>query len=454
MTGLKNQFRELLRYPSAIVGLVIIVLLLVISAYAVISIPYKEALRLWRGGKDATTGLDIWYRNPKYAAPAWTNLFRSSKLPETIELSTLSGTAPKTTADGGGGITIITSTFTFNYVYDDYPPDMIVYFTPKYAEKKPHVSMTWLTPDGRTIPVAEISVEKGQIYPFAQDEKLKRKLGGISPLQGLFVQDPAAGNTTLVKGQYQLRLVAFAFEPGSDLDAEFVLYGKVHGLAGTDHIRRDLKVALLWGTPVALLFGLLAALGTTMTTMIIAAIGTWFGGWVDAIIQRITAVNVVLPFLPILIMIGTFYSRSIWVILGATIVLSIFGFSIMTYRSIFMQVRESPYIEAARAYGAGSWRIIFSYLVPRIIPMIIPQLVVMIPTYVFLEASLAVLGLGDPVLPTWGKVISDAQANGALYQGLYYWVLEPAVLLILAGLAFALLGFALDRIFNPKLRGL
>ncbi len=53
-------------------------------------------------------------------------------------------------------------------------------------------------------------------------------------------------------------------------------------MAGTDHLRRDLMVALLWGTPVALAFGLVAALGTTITTMAIAAIATWFGGWVDA----------------------------------------------------------------------------------------------------------------------------------------------------------------------------
>jgi peptide/nickel transport system permease protein len=153
-------------------------------------------------------------------------------------------------------------------------------------------------------------------------------------------------------------------------------------------------------------------------------------------------------------MIGYLYSRSIFVILGATILLSIFGGGIKTYRAIFMQVRESPFIEAARAYGTGSGRIIFNYLVPRIIPLLIPQLVVLVPSYVFLEASLAVLGLGDPVMPTWGKIIQDAQSNSALYQGYYYWVLEPAALLMITGLAFALLGFALDRIFNPRLRGM
>jgi peptide/nickel transport system permease protein len=117
-------------------------------------------------------------------------------------------------------------------------------------------------------------------------------------------------------------------------------------------------------------------------------------------------------------------------------------------------VRESPYIEAAQAYGATNSRLIFSYLIPRIIPMLIPGLVVLIPSFVFIEAALAVLGLGDPILPTWGKVINDAQSTGALHQALYYWVLEPSVLLMVTGLAFSLLGFSLDRIFNPRLRGL
>jgi peptide/nickel transport system permease protein len=181
-------------------------------------------------------------------------------------------------------------------------------------------------------------------------------------------------------------------------------------------------------------------------------LGTWYGGWVDELIQRITEINLVLPFLSILIMIGTFYSRSIWVILGATILLSIFTGSIKGYRSIFVQVKESMYIEAARAYGASSSRIVFLYLIPRMIPLLIPGLVSSVPAFVFLEASLALLGLGDPVLPTWGKIIENANSNGALYRGYYYWILEPATLLMITGLGFAMLGFALDRVFNPKLR--
>ncbi|HRO25742.1 MAG TPA: ABC transporter permease subunit, partial [Promineifilum sp.] len=204
--------------------------------------------------------------------------------------------------------------------------------------------------------------------------------------------------------------------------------------------------------PIAMAFGLLAALLTTVTTMGIAAFGVWVGGWVDAVIQRITEVNSIIPLLPILIMVGTLYSRSIWITLGLVIVLSIFGLQIKNYRAIFMQVKESAYIDAARAYGAGDMRIIFRYLIPRILPLVIPAIVILVPSFVFLEASLAVLGLGDPFIPTWGKLINDAQTQGALFNGYYYWILLPSVLLMIAGLAFAMVGFALDRVFNPRLR--
>jgi peptide/nickel transport system permease protein len=444
---LKNTFKELLRYPSAVVGLAIIAFLLLLSVYAVVTIPYKQAVILWRGGEG------IWYRNPKNAGPAWTNVFRREKLPESFHMSTRDGTAPKTVIPGEKmDNTLIT--YTFDYQADSYPSDIAIYFTTVYTTKQPFVALYWIMPDGTKTDLGSFALDSKETYYIAQDTKLQKKLADLAPEKGLFVADPKAGLTAPEKGTYSLIISGYTFDKGSSIDAEMVLYGQVSGIAGTDHLRRDLTVALLWGTPVALAFGLIAALGTTVLTMVIAAFGVWYGGWVDGLIQRITEVNMVLPFLPILIMVGTFYSRSLPVILGVTILLSIFGAGIKTYRAVFMQVRESPYIEAARAYGAGSLRIIFSYLVPRIIPLIIPQLVTLIPTYVFLEASLAVLGLGDPTLPTWGKIIYDAQSNGALYKGLYYWVLEPSFFLMLAGLAFALLGFSLDRIFNPRLRGM
>ena len=448
MKRLKRILSDLRSYPSAVVGLVIILLLVGLSIYTAVTIPYSKAIALWRGG------VGVWDETPRLAYPAWYNWISGKNLPPTLIYdSAKEGQVERTERVDSAGNKQITLIYTIDYPYEGFLQEMSVFFTASYKEAKPNAGMTWITPDGREVNLGNTSVGATEIVYISQNEKLQRRLGGRAPNEGLFA-DPDSEALVLLNGTYQLRIDIFTFEPDTTVDAKLVLFGQVHGIAGTDHLRRDISIALMWGTPIALSFGLLAALGISLTTMLIAAVATWYGGWVDSLIQRITNVNMVLPFLSILIMVGTFYDRSIWVMLGMTILLSIFGGAILNYRSIFMQIKESPFVEAAKAYGANDWRVITRYLVPRIIPLLIPALVSGIPSYVFLEASLAVLGLGDPTLPTWGKVINEAYFNGALYQGLYYWVLEPAILLMLTGLAFALLGFALDRMFNPRLRGM
>jgi peptide/nickel transport system permease protein len=443
MNNIAASFKKLFQYPSAVAGIFVILMMVVISIYTIVTIPYDEAVRLWRGGEE------VWYQNPKFAPPSWFNYFSSKKYAESFAVGTANGEMEKTAVPGNDGVTTYTMAYEFDFNYDVYPQDMLIYIDSEFAKKQPFISVEWLTPDGRTIRVSNFAIGNQFTYRFSQDDKLAAKLRAEETIPALF-SNPETGE--ILKGTYKLIVTGTTFEPDSNVDVEFVLHGQIYGLAGTDHARRDLTLPLLWGAPVALAFGLMAAIGTSVLTMIIAAVGTWYGGWVDQLVQRITEVNLVLPFFALMIMIGTFYSRSIWVIISATIVLNIFTGAILGYRAVFLQVKESMYIEAAKAYGATNWRIIFHYLIPRMIPLLIPGLVQAVPAFVFLEASLAVIGLGDPVLPTWGKIIQDAQANGALYKGYYYWVLEPAVLLIITGLAFAFLGFVLDRIFNPRLR--
>lgn len=448
MKALKSSLREIARYPSAIAGSIVILLLVALAIFAMIKIPYSEAIRLWRGGEE------IWYQNPKNAPPAWMNLFTAKKQPVSFAVKTGGDDGmTKTVTYGAQDTSSIEISYTFDFNYDVLPQDLMLYFTTKFTAKQPFVSVYLITPDERKLRITDMGVGEKYTYRFSQDEKLLKRLKSKDVISGLFMA-PDANPPAPLKGKYTLLIQAVTFEKDSDVNAEFVFHGTLFGIAGTDIYRRDLVIPLLWGAPIALAFGLFAAFGTSILTMIIAAIGAWYGGWLDELIQRITEINLVLPFLAILIMVGTFYSRSIWVILGVTVALSIFTSSIKTYRAIFLQVKESTYIEAARTYGAGSSRIIFKYLIPRIIPLLLPGLVSSVPSFVFLEASLAVLGLGDPVLPTWGKTIDEAWASGALYKGYYYWILEPAVLLMITGLGFAMLGFALDRIFNPKLRGL
>jgi peptide/nickel transport system permease protein len=433
-------FVELRRYPSALAGLAIIGLLVVMSIYAVVAIPYSQATRLWRGGEQLSP------QNPRNAWPVWINLFPGVDAPRTLAVSSL-GT-PRHERDVGAGVQQFAITLPVEVSSRGFPQELSVFFDVTSAERQPHVSLAWRRPDGSEIPLAELTVRSNDVYRISSDQRLRQQLGG--PPEVVLFANPNAPQQTL-RGTHTLVIRGFLFDAGSRLDARLVVYGQVYGLAGTDHQRRDLMIALLWGTPIAMAFGLVAAVGSSVSTLVIAAIGVWYGRWVDGLIQRITEVNLILPGLPILIMVATLYSRNIWLILALVIVLGVFG-GIKGNRALFLQVKEAPYIEAARAYGAGSLRVILHYMLPRVIPVLVPSLVTVIPSFVFLEATLAVLGLGDPSIPTWGKVLDDAYRSGALFVGQYYWVLEPAVLLMLSGLGFTMLGFALDRVVNPRLR--
>jgi peptide/nickel transport system permease protein len=92
---------------------------------------------------------------------------------------------------------------------------------------------------------------------------------------------------------------------------------------------------------------------------------------------------------------------------------------------------------------------VFRYMIPRIMPVLIPQLIYLIPAFVFLEATLGMFNI-RMIYPTWGRIIYGALNYGLTY-GSRFWVLQPLALVFLTGLAFAMVGFALDKILNPKL---
>lgn len=436
-------WRDLARYPSALVGLAIIAFMTGVAIYAVITIPYAEAVILWRG--DQST----WYRYPKDALPLWADFFTRDSLPPTLAFDSRTDPIARQVTEISPEITEVTLVFPFEYTYDRFPQELTVYLYAPRVPRAPHISLSWHTPDGREIRLGELAVRGEAAYRFAYDERLLRRLGGVAPEEALFA-DPTSATPTPLQGAYALHVSGLMFEEVTELDAEFILYGQIHGLAGTDGRRRDLMVAVLWGTAVALAFGLLAAVGTTLITMFLAAAGAWFGGWLDELFQRITEVNMVLPFLPVSLMIFTLYSKSFWVLLGVVVLLNIFGSTLKSYRAIFLQTKHAAFIEAARAYGASDGRIIFRYLIPRVASVLIPQVIILVPSYVFLESALAFLGLSDPVLPTWGKLVHAAFSTG-VFVGPYHLVLLPAIILLVTGLAFALVGYALDRALNPRL---
>ncbi len=436
--------KGLWQYPSAVIGLFIIFALLGVSVYTVIAIPYNEAITLWRGDDD------VWARNPSDALPTWVNLFRRDNLPPNMSFSSLGPDSTKQVTDLGDGLVDESIPFTFEYDYGDFPQDIILDMTAQYEEKGPHVTLTWVWPDGSERELTSFQPKLSETYYLSRDKRLQRRLRSDFPQQALFL-GPEGNAVKPVQGTYTLRVDALHFEPGSDLDAKMTIIGQVYGLAGTDAKRRDLMIALLWGTPIALAFGLIAAFATSVGGMFIAALGAWYGGLVDRTVQFLTEVNLILPFFPVSLMVFILYSRSIITILAVTVALTLFGSAVKTYRATFLQVRSEPYIEAAQAYGASNWRIVLRYMIPRIVTVLVPKLIILVPSYVFLEATLAFLGVTDPYLPTWGKLVVAALSYG-VHTNATHLVIAPLSLLFVTGFAFAMVGLALERIFEPRLR--
>jgi peptide/nickel transport system permease protein len=444
--SLKGILREVLSYRAGVASLIILCFFFGLILYTVTTFPYSEAIHQWNSS-------NAHLKNPRNAAPVWWGIFSGKNLPRNTNI-TLNST------EGNP----VTKEFSFNY--DDFPTEINIFFKAKYSSVPPVVKIYWERPDGEKLLLKEHTIrsEEDTLYlsnDFSLENRLNddiiSKIGkpidfSITVPRGLFMK--YSDKLEVFKGNYKITFDTEFANRNDSLDGEVVIYGELYGIAGTDHLRRPIQIALLWGTPLDLSFGLGASLSITLVELIVASVSGWFGGAVDSLIQRLTEIYMVLPFLPIMIMISLFYKLNIWSLLFVVILLSIFGSGIKTTRAMVLQVKTLPYIEAAQAYGASNWRIIFLYIIPKILPPVIPNLVASVPVYVFLEAILALFGVLDPTQPTWGRVLEDAFQNGALYKGYTYWVLVPSALLILTAISFSLLGFVLDRVVNPKLKEL
>ena len=121
-------------------------------------------------------------------------------------------------------------------------------------------------------------------------------------------------------------------------------------------------------------------------------------------------------------------------------------------RSIALQLKESAFVEAARAIGASRKRIIVVHIIPNIVPYTVAALALGIPDAILTEAALSFLGLGDPSLPTWGAILNQAQSGGALGSGMWWWFIPPGLAIAVVSMAFVFIGYAVDEIVNPRLR--
>jgi peptide/nickel transport system permease protein len=121
-----------------------------------------------------------------------------------------------------------------------------------------------------------------------------------------------------------------------------------------------------------------------------------------------------------------------------------------------LSIRERSFIEAAKSAGAGKLHIMTRHIIPNVFTLFYITLATAVPGAIILEASLSWLGLGDPTIPSWGKILYDFNNSGvAVTAGLtqyWFWIFPACIAICILAMAFILVGFALDEILNPRLR--
>ena len=443
--------RDFAKSTLGIAGITIIIGLVTISAIAVITIPVST-FQEWNNPEK-------WLSYPKASIPIWVNYFTSEKTPEHKIL------LPDIFQSNSNNLYLTSHQFLVNFEFDDFQSDFAYEFGTKYSGSH-LVSLSLLRPDGLEMNLLSTSLpfsENESVYKqriFSTDAMIKKNLNMKSDtfdfdISKKSVTDIIFSNTStnqILKGDYVFVVNTYGINNQSEtIDSKIILGGKAFGLMGTDELRRDLAVGLLWGTPLALFIGISVAIGSVVAGLIYGVYSGYKGKKIDETMMRFNDVIYALPALPFLIILAVTISNSIFLMIGFLMIFSWVGVAKVS-RSMSLQIKTRQYVEAAKIMGQKDSKIIFKHIIPQLLPYAFASIAISVPAAITTEAGLSFLGLGDPSFPTWGQILHDANTYGAAAQGFCWWIVPPGILIAITGLAFVFIGNALDTIVNPKLK--
>ncbi|MBU0954936.1 MAG: ABC transporter permease [Spirochaetes bacterium] len=459
-TGMGEFFTEFGKQKAGLVGAGILLLaILMVIFQPLLSGEYSDVEGNWRN-------IAYWEDGSPAAKPVWTNLFASKKAAPGMVLEEFE------LVDGrSDSFRTVTYSFVYNYKHDVAPLD-IIFRAVGYGTAALELTIT--RPDGVVLVlpgVVEQNMDKSD-YRYSVETRARNAMvtwarrieseenlrltdtRSVRPPNVIFAKaEPGILRAPVaLKGEYKFTMTMSSNEPNARLEEpHLIMVGRVSGIMGTDTNKRDIWVGLVAGMKWALLIGIITSAISVLIGVFYGIITAYFGGKVDYIMSFIFEIFISMPVLPILIVLSATLSPSIWNIIGALVVFSWVG-PVKTVRSMALQIKEETYIEAAKALGASHFRIIFKHMAPLLLPYSFAMMALSVPGAIIYEASLSLLGLGDPSIISWGQLLQGAVNGGAVLNGLWWWVVPPGLAIAIMGMTFAFLGQALDKILHPKLK--
>ena len=219
---------------------------------------------------------------------------------------------------------------------------------------------------------------------------------------------------------------------------------------GTTRLGRDVLSQLLVGSRIALLVGFLGAFMSVFIGTNIGLLSGYLGGWTDDVLMRITDIVYGLPFLPFVIVLVVILGPGLFNIIVA-IALVQWRSTARVIRSQVLTIKERPYIEAAQAAGGSDARVIYTHILPNVLPLVFLYGAFSVGWAVIAEASIAFLGFGDPLSVSWGKMLFNAYNANAM-RSAWWWVLPPGLAINLFVISGFLIGRTYEKVTNPELR--